>query len=563
MNTTSFVRRLRQSLRDFRAANGANVAITFALACIPLFGMVGAAVDYSRVNSIKASLQSALDAAAIMLSKEAVTLTEAQINAKAQEYFMAQFTPTDVTTPVVTATYTVGSGAQLVLSAKASYKTNFTSLIGVPLLDVGASTTAKWGNKRLRVALVLDNTGSMSSDGKMAALKPATKSLLDQLKNVVASDGDVYVSIIPFVRDVNANSSNYNASWIDWTAWLDEPPFIKTNKPSNWEQIRAGSSCPFSNNSHGFRCTTGPANGASNTNNIPSSGSYAGYICPSKDNGDKIARQNDIYYNGCYNSVQNSRQISSGAGASCGGAVNCSCSGSGSGTVCTQIYYNHTWIPNAKSTWNGCVNDRGASGAPSVGNYDTNVVAPDSTIPATQFAAEQYDSCPQPVMPLNYDWAAMKTLVDNMSPDGTTNQGVGLAHGWMSLVGGGPYPAPPPEDPNYKYSKVIILMSDGLNTANRWYNCPASGPCPTIDARQKLTCDNVNAAGITLYTIHVNTGGDPTSALLQSCAGTPASPGIPAKYPDPNKFYLLTSANQMATVFQQIASEIANLRLAK
>ena len=37
----------------------------------------------------------------------------------------------------------------------------------------------------------------------------------------------------------------------------------------------------------------------------------------------------------------------------------------------------------------------------------------------------------------------MTNLVNNMSPDGNTNQGIGLAHGWQSLVGGGPYPAPP------------------------------------------------------------------------------------------------------------------------
>ena len=83
----------------------------------------------------------------------------------------------------------------------------------------------------------------------------------------------------------------------------------------------------------------------------------------------------------------------------------------------------------------------------------------------------------------------------------------------MSLVGGGPYPTPPAEDPNYKYTKVIILMTDGLNTQNRWYTSQTS-----IDARQATTCANIKAAGITLYTVQVNTGGDPTSTLLQNCA---------------------------------------------
>ena len=33
----------------------------------------------------------------------------------------------------------------------------------------------------------------------------------------------------------------------------------------------------------------------------------------------------------------------------------------------------------------------------------------------------------------------MTTLVNNMSPAGNTNQAIGLAHGWMSLVDGGQY----------------------------------------------------------------------------------------------------------------------------
>ena len=114
--------------------------------------------------------------------------------------------------------------------------------------------------------------------------------------------------------------------------------------------------------------------------------------------------------------------------------------------------------------------DRGDSTAPSSGNYDTLATAPDPSKPATLFAAHQDSSCPEAVMPLSYDWSKMKLLISNMSSGGMTNQGIGLAHGWMSLVGGGPYPPPPAEDPNYKYSKIIILMSDGLNTKNRWYS---------------------------------------------------------------------------------------------
>jgi hypothetical protein len=165
---------------------------------------------------------------------------------------------------------------------------------------------------------------------------------------------------------------------------------------------------------------------------------------------------------------------------------------------------------------------------------------------ATQFSAEQYTICPQAIMPLSYNWTQMTSLVNAMSPNGNTNQAIGLAQGWMSLVGGGPYPAPPAMDPNYTYNQVIILLTDGLNTQDRWYTSQSS-----IDAREQLTCANVKAAGITLYTIQVNTGGDPTSTLLQSCASTS------------DKFFLLTSSSQILTVFNQIGTQLSQLRISK
>jgi hypothetical protein len=59
----------------------------------------------------------------------------------------------------------------------------------------------------------------MAQSGKMDALKSATKSLLDQLNSAVTVNGDVYVSIVPFVKDVNLSAGNYNSNWIDWTDW--------------------------------------------------------------------------------------------------------------------------------------------------------------------------------------------------------------------------------------------------------------------------------------------------------------------------------------------------------
>jgi hypothetical protein len=45
--------------------------------------------------------------------------------------------------------------------------------------------------------------------------------------------------------------------------------------------------------------------------------------------------------------------------------------------------------------------------------------------------------------------------------------------------------------------------------------------------------------------------------LLQKCAGSPG------KYPDSQKFFLLTSASQILTVFTQIGTELSQLRIAQ
>ena len=451
MAMNALIDRLCRTMRELRAANGANVTVTFALATIPMVGFVGAAVDYSHANSVKAAMQAAADSTALMVSKDAATLTTAALQTKANDYFKALFTRPEATGLTVNATYTTTNGSQVVVTASANVKANFMGLMGVSTMKVGVDSQVKWGNTRLRVALVLDNTGSMADDGKMPALISATKTLLNQLKAAAVNNGDVYVSIVPFVKDVNVGKSNYNATWIDWSEWDD-------------------------------------------------------------DNGDDVSTT--------------------------------TCTKNGKKKKCTT---SSTWVPDNHNTWNGCVTDRGNSNGPSSGNYDQNVTAPTTSIQATLYTAEQYDSCPDAaVMALSYDWTAMTNLVNSMTPNGNTNQGIGLQLGWQSLVGGGPFPTPPVMDPNYKYTQVIILMTDGLNTQNRWYTNQNS-----IDARQATTCANAKAAGIILYTVQVNTGGDPTSTLLKTCAS------------DASKFFLLTSANQMVATFSQIGTALSNLRIAQ
>jgi Flp pilus assembly protein TadG len=52
-------------MNRFRRDRRANVAVIFAIACVPLISAVGCAIDYSEATRIKAKMQSAADAAAV------------------------------------------------------------------------------------------------------------------------------------------------------------------------------------------------------------------------------------------------------------------------------------------------------------------------------------------------------------------------------------------------------------------------------------------------------------------------------------------------------------------
>ena len=135
-----------------------------ALAALPLFGMVGAAIDFSRAASTRTAMQSALDSAALMLSKDAQTLGAADLVTKADTDFKAMFTRPEAYDVQVTPLF--GQPAEgsftLKLTASAKVNTMFSRLLGQSTLDLSASSEVLWGIKKLNLALVLDNTGSMA-----------------------------------------------------------------------------------------------------------------------------------------------------------------------------------------------------------------------------------------------------------------------------------------------------------------------------------------------------------------------------------------------------------------
>ncbi len=415
MIRTARLRTFWQNLLSLRNCRRGNVSIAFAGAILPLIVAVGAAVDYSRANSARTAMQSALDAAGLTLSKDAQSLTEAQILAKANDVFKANYNHPEVKDVAVSATFTSPEAGsfRLNMSANGTVDTTFTAM-WQPKMSINTTAQIAWGMKQLELALALDNTGSMASSNKMTQLKLAAKDLLKTLQNAAKKPDDIKVAIVPFATDVNAGTSNVNASWIRWDEWEAEPAVLdpdaspKGSKPSSWYTTEAGSSCPFTKSSHGFVCVT-TAQGSTTASTIPSSGNYNGLICPSMDSGNKNSARNYTFYNGCYNTWTQCK------GSKCACTTDdttlCACTGSGSNKICETKstgkgknkvdYVEHTWRPTqvsgsteytpalamngsvpyatpAHSTWNGCVWDRDQ-------NKDVNNVATSTPISRRHF----------------------------------------------------------------------------------------------------------------------------------------------------------------------------------
>ena len=114
-------------------------------------------------------------------------------------------------------------------------------------------------------------------------------------------------------------------------------------------------------------------------------------------------------------------------------------------------------------------------------NFDTTNDAP--TTGGTLYPAEQYSSCPASSDGADLRLDTLSNKIDAMQPNGNTNQAIGLQMGWQSLTAS-PFTIPA-MDPNYKYQQVIILLTDGLNTQDRWYsNAVLDRRAPADDLRQ-------------------------------------------------------------------------------
>lgn len=168
------VARLSALVSNFRSNTHGNVAVITAIAALPMLAATGCVVDYSMAAMAKSKLLAAADAATLAtVSANSPIVASAKLNgnvANGQTYATNFFNAGAAAingsfnlSVVPTASVTM-SGTKMTakVSFTGTYKTNFTSLIGLKQISISGSSTATYSLPLyIDFYLMLDVSGSM------------------------------------------------------------------------------------------------------------------------------------------------------------------------------------------------------------------------------------------------------------------------------------------------------------------------------------------------------------------------------------------------------------------
>ena len=139
------------SLARFWINCKAGVAPMLALGIIPLIGAIGAAVDYGHASSVKAAMQYAIDATALMLAKNANAEQCPASNLRELD-FPGQFQPSRrAKCPGWRHLHFGTGGFNVAINGTATVNTNFMGMIGYSQIPISTTATVNWNNAKLRV----------------------------------------------------------------------------------------------------------------------------------------------------------------------------------------------------------------------------------------------------------------------------------------------------------------------------------------------------------------------------------------------------------------------------
>ncbi len=484
---------------DFLHNIKGNVSMIFAFSLIPIAGVAGAGVDYSRAVETRNQLQHAADAAALAggrsLARDDKSFKKIARNSFYENYKNAKFAK-----KVTLKVKKIKDGIRV--DADAKMDTTFLRVVGYDQIAMEVFSEIGVSNSKLEVALVLDNTGSMSGS-KLASLKKSARTLVKTLMRKKVNK-HTRIAVVPFADYVNIGMKHRNE------------PGVHVRPDYKVTKMHPGRT----------RCYNTYPN---STRKCKTTGGSPGY------------------WGTCYGTRVNDGVVSSYS-------YSCRKGGSRGTTTCTgsrgrpvkKCKTTPTTYSYTRYKWYGCVGSRNHPLDTRDSGYKTKVPG----------LLASYNNCkPSELTRLNNNRNVVLSALNKMKANGSTYIPTGLLWGWRTISNGIPFA----DGAAYgktraeksKYRKVIVLMTDGINTKSPTY--PEHNGRDTNKAN-KLTeklCQNIKKKDITVYTIAFEVKNSTVKKLLKACAG------------NGGQYFNAKNSKELKVAFQDIAMALMNLRLTK
>lgn len=473
-----------RSARAFGRDRRGNVAMMWGLMGAVLVGLIGITVDFTRAQALRNQMQNAVDGAALVAERSS-NLTLAQRQAAAEAFFDAEMGDL---APSATFTVTHLDDGGHMASASMPMPLSLARVIKNQDWDIAVQAVAEANaSPPIEVALVLDNTGSMSND--MDALRDAASDLAADLLSL---DGDtVRVALVPFVAQVNIGNQAGHLAWMDqagqaaYNGEILEDRSIAYRARTTSGSGNTGANCqnistlPFAAYTGPYSITWRRGDASLLGSLLGSSGGQANR-CYAWTPADGINHFTlfDLLSNedwkGCVEARPEPYDVTDAAPTVATpdtmfvpffwlDTVDNGVTSSNSYITDSVGNITSATMSARMSSGSGTANDADGLQARmfNVFKYRNNTASLDTSPPDTRGPNR---GCPTPIVPLTSNEGNVQTNIAAMRhwSGGGTNQAEGLAWGWRVLSPSAPFTEGAAYGPNVR--KVIVLMSDGENT---------------------------------------------------------------------------------------------------
>lgn len=594
-------------VKDFLADRRGAVVVAFAISLIPIMGMVGASVDYSRASNVRGQLQSALDASVLAVAHNqgmSDVQVERELRAQVDAMMGGAYGSTGLTLNIARNQ----NDNLLEVAATLNLDTTIFGVMGINYIRVGANSAVSAEYRALEVALVLDNTGSMSRH--MRDLRTAAQDFVDVVTEE-GSNANTSVALVPYVAAVNIGNTAATRQMLDTQGLSSHHASIM-----EWRWLGKYNHCSWPGGGGGGPVDHGPGGneGASLTQPTTEPRTQPVLQVP----GFELASFDDVYieafhalfgintaqanapytydvYQGCF--PRNPGQIShwqlfTQLGIQWKGCVEARPqphnvldtppNPNDPNTLWVPYFWIddsdrfQSWVPRGNNDWirdtpflnNTDMATNFWGRTHSVLKYTTaNARSIDESPPSTRGPNM---SCGDPIVPLTNNYATISDAIARMSHwnNGGTQTAPGVAWGWRTLSPTAPFTEGLPYG---EVTKVMVVMTDGENMLVRsdndsvlsdysayghlrWGRYPAENTNSArqyIDSRTLAACTNAKAAGVLVYTVTFGLSNRATRRFWDSCAT------------EHSMSYHVDTARELQGAFNSIATAVGELRLTR